>query len=218
MMHEKQPRYTQPQAPETKHVFVGVDIQNDFADPEGSLYVAGGEEIAAPVNEVTEAVRTAGGTVVFTRDWHPAETPHFEAWPVHCVADTDGAEFYPAIQIEQSDIIISKGTGQTDGYSGWEGEAADDRTLQEIITPQMDRQRVAVLLGGLATDYCVKATTLDIANQFKDNDRVCLYLLRDAVRAVNLSPNDEDEAIAAMEAAGVHTITTAEAKQIITEQ
>lgn len=218
MMREKQPRYTQPQVPETKHVFVGVDIQNDFADPGGSLYVQDGETIIPSVNEVTEVVRAEGGDVIFTRDWHPAETPHFESWPVHCVAETEGAALHPGVHLETTDIIISKGAGQTDGYSGWEGVADDGATLETLLTPETKRQTVAIMLGGLATDYCVKATALDIAEHFKDDARVQLYLLRDAVRAVNLAARDGDDAIAAMEAAGIHTITTVEAKNIITEQ
>lgn len=204
---------TQP----TQNVLVAVDVQNDFID--GSLAVTEGEQVVQPINDVAAIVRDTGGTVAFTRDWHPAETPHFAdyggAWPVHCVAETEGAAFHPDLDVRDTDIVINKGMEQTDGYSGWEGVTDDGQTLEAIIAPLSREEKVRVFVGGLATDYCVKATALDIAARFEDDERVHLYLLRDAIRAVGLAPTDEEKALAAMEEAKIQAISADEARVMI---
>jgi len=198
-----------------RNVLVRVDVQNDFID--GSLAVAQGEQVVAPLNQVARAVRKSGGQVVDTRDWHPPKTPHFDTWPVHCVAGTEGAELHRGLQVERADILLSKGMEQTDGYSGWEGKTPRGQTLEAIIEPRSPEDKVRVFLGGLATDYCVKATALDIAERFGDDERVTLYMLRDAMRAVNMQPEDGNRAIAAMKAAEYFAITSAEAVRMIQE-
>lgn len=201
----------------TQNVLVAIDVQNDFID--GSLAVTEGEQVVQPINDVAAAVRDTGGTVAFTRDWHPAETPHFAdyggAWPVHCVAETEGAAFHPDLDVRDTDIVINKGMEQTDGYSGWEGVTDGGQTLEAIIAPLSREEKVRVFVGGLATDYCVKATALDIAARFKDDERVHLYLLRDAIRAVGLAPTDEEKALAAMEEAKIQAISADEARVMI---
>lgn len=198
-----------------RNILIAIDVQNDFID--GSLAVNQGDQVVAPINEVAEAVRENGGKVIFTRDWHPASTPHFDTWPVHCVAETEGAEFSPSLEIKDSDIIISKGMEQTDGYSGWEGITDDGSTLEELIAPNDPTEKVRIFLGGLATDYCVRATALDIAKRFADDKRVALYLLRDAIRAVGLQPDDERQAIEAMQNAKLVAISAEQAKAMIEE-
>ncbi len=201
----------------TRNVLVAVDVQNDFID--GSLAVNGGAEVVQPLNEVSTAVRLTDGDVALTRDQHPDVTPHFAdyggVWPTHCVAGTEGAAFHPDLQIADSDVIINKGMGQTDGYSGWEGVAEDGQTLETIIAPKTREEKVRVFVGGLATDYCVKATALDIAARFKDDERVRLYLIRDAIRAVGLAPTDEERALAAIEEAKFQAVSAAEALVMI---
>ena len=199
-----------------RNVLIAVDPQNDFIT--GSLAVDGGEQVIAPLNEMTEIVRATGGDVAFTRDWHPAETPHFNTWPVHCVQDTEGAAFASELTIKPTDIIISKGTGQTDGYSGTEGVGPNGETLEALIEPRSKEERVRVFIGGLATDYCVLATALALAEQFKDNERVTFYLIRDAVRAVNLEPDAGEKAIRTMEDATIVAMTVAEIKQMFFEK
>lgn len=184
-----------------RNVVIGVDVQNDFVD--GSLAVPEGENVVAPLNAVAQAARARGDTVVFTRDWHPEKTPHFDVWPVHCVQQTEGADFYPALHIDSGDIIISKGMEQTDGYSGMEGIADDGQTLETIVRPRSTAEQVRVFIGGLATDYCVKATAIDLARTFADEPRVKLFLIRDAVRAVNIDPSDEQKALQAIEDAQI---------------
>lgn len=201
----------------TRDILVAVDVQNDFIN--GSLAVTQGAEVVTPINDVAEAIRKNGGTNIYTRDWHPEETPHFGAgegqWPVHCVAGTEGAAFFPTLQVEQDDVILSKGMGQTDGYSGWEGVGENGETLETLIAPRTPNEKVRVFLGGLATDYCVKATGLDIATFFADDERVTTYLLRDAVRAVALQQADEANALKALEAAHVIAITSEEARVLM---
>ena len=203
----------------TRNILVAVDVQRDFID--GSLAVREGEQVVAPLNTIAETVRQHDGQVVFTRDWHPDETPHFVnfggQWPVHCVAGTTGASFHDKLNVQPGDTIIDKGMGQTDGYSGWEGQSDTGETLETIITPRTPHEKVQVFLGGLATDFCVKATALDIAEHFQSDDQVSIYLLREAVRAVGLTPNAEEEALTAMKEAGILAISTEEAKKIIEE-
>lgn len=113
----------------TRNVLVTVDVQHDFID--GSLAVAEGEQVVTPLNTIAETVRQHDGQVVFTRDWHPAKTPHFSnfggQWPVHCVAGTTGAAFHDKLDMQPNDIVINKGMGQSDGYSGWEGRSDHGR-------------------------------------------------------------------------------------------
>ena len=199
----------------SNYIFVGVDPQNDFID--GSLAVAEAEQIIEPINSIVDEIRKHDGTVVFTRDWHPEKTPHFDKWPVHCVANTRGAKFHEDLNIQPSDIIINKGTSQTDGYSGWEGKSETNETLESIIMPKTPHEKVKVFLGGLATDFCVKSTALDIAKHFKDDRRVTTYLLIDAIRAVGLTSTAEEEALSAMKEAGILAISTEEAKKMIQE-
>jgi len=192
----------------TRNILVEVDIQNDFVT--GSLAVKEGAEVVAPLNALAGRVRETGGLVVQTRDHHPESTPHFETWPVHCVAGTEGAAFYPALQIDSGDIVLSKGMGQTDGYSGVEGVGPRGETLERLIQPRDNSDRVRVLIGGLATDYCVRATALDLAKTFGREKNVRLYLIKDAVRAVNLQPRDGADALEAMRQAGIEALSSDE--------
>lgn len=195
----------------TRNVLVAVDVQKDFID--GSLAVKEGEQVVDPLNGLAEDVRRKGGDVAFTRDWHPVTTPHFNTWPVHCVAYTEGAEFHPELIIEHGDTILSKGMGQTDGYSGCEGIADDSTTLETLVTPRDPKEKVRVFIGGLATDYCVLATAKDIAEKFHDDERVKIFLVRDAVRAVNARVGDEAAALKAMEEAKVIAMTSTEIRE-----
>jgi nicotinamidase/pyrazinamidase len=178
-----------------------VDVQNDFADPGGSLYVQGGEQVVPVVNREIDRARQAGATVVYTQDWHPESTPHFEKdggiWPVHCVQGTWGAEFHPELQVEGE--VVRKGSGGEDGYSGFavrdpsSGEEEPTR-LEQLLRDQGVRR---VVIVGLATDYCVKETAIDAAA--KDFETV---LLLEAVRAVDLEPGDGQRALEDVQRSG----------------
>lgn len=181
---------------------VVVDVQNDFADPQGGLYVEGAEEIIPLVNELVGAARAAGALVVYTQDWHPARTPHFDTdggtWPVHCVQDSWGADFHPALDVVGP--VVRKGTGGEDGYSGF--SARDVHTGQRLATGLHDILReggiTRVVVVGLAQDVCVKETAVD-ARQHGYETTVLLA----ATRPVNLAPEDDRAANDAMSAAGV---------------
>ena len=144
-----------------------VDCQNDFADPEGSLYVRGGKVVITAVNSAIADAVKAGSPVFYTQDWHPEKTPHFKKyggiWPVHCVAGTWGAEFHPSLV--RSGRVVRKGANGEDGYSGFTMRDPVDGT--EIPTELEGLLREAkvesVVVTGLALDYCVKATAVDAA-------------------------------------------------------
>jgi nicotinamidase/pyrazinamidase len=181
-----------------------VDIQNDFADPAGGLSVSGGDAIVATVDREIEMARNNGAMVVATQDWHPETTPHFAKdggiWPVHCVADTWGAELHPALILPDDAPRIRKGVNGEDGYSGFTmRDPLSGATAQtELEALLHDAGIVRVVVVGLATDYCVKATALDAARLgFETN------VLTDAIAAVDLQPGDGDRALEEMRAAGV---------------
>ncbi|HSL32552.1 MAG TPA: isochorismatase family protein [Candidatus Limnocylindrales bacterium] len=158
-----------------------VDVQNDFADPAGSLSVAGGADIVPTVNREISGAGNAGALVVYTQDWHPESTPHFAKdggiWPVHCVGGTWGAELHPDLTVDGP--RVRKGENGEDGYSGF--SMRDPRTGDTIPTSLeallRDRGIERVVVCGLATDYCVKATALDAARLGFET-----YLLLDAIR------------------------------------
>ena len=178
-----------------------VDVQNDFADPDGGLHVGGGEEVVALVNDEVRAADEAGAAVFYTQDWHPESTPHFEKdggiWPVHCVGDTWGAELHPALDVRGP--VVRKGTTGDDGYSGFSerdpltGEAHPTELAR--LLPEGVRRLVVV---GLAGDYCVKETALD-GVRLGYAVEVPLAL----TRFVELSPGDTDRSVEDLRAAGV---------------
>lgn len=180
---------------------VVVDVQNDFADPQGSLHVPNGAEIVPLVNAEILAAREADAPVYYTQDWHPPSTPHFQkdggVWPVHCVEDTWGAEFHPDLTVEGP--IVRKGDDGRDGYSGF--SARDPRSGEPSVTPldsmlkAIERERLIVC--GLASDYCVLETVLDAVRLgYRVEVRSA------AIRAVDLHQGDGDRAVERMRAAG----------------
>jgi len=190
---------------------VVVDLQNDFADPAGSLAVHGGVNIVPIVNGEIAAARSAGAFIVFTQDWHPESTPHFAKdggiWPVHCVADTWGAEIYPAVDATAvaESPRIRKGQNGEDGYSGFSmrDPLTGETTPTGLNVMLRDAGVTRVVVCGLATDYCVNATAVDATRLGFET-----AVLIDACLAVNLQPGDGDRALEAMSAAGVRTWST----------
>jgi len=170
-----------------------VDVQNDFADPTGSLYVDGGERVVTEVNNLIAAALQANSFVVFTQDWHPATTDHFKQWPVHCVQGTWGAELHPALAARSP--VVQTGVHGEDGYSGFTAHDLDrDEDVPTALEPLLRSHDVStVVVCGLAEDYCVKETVLD-ARRLGFNTVVPLR----ATAAVA----DADAACKAMEAAG----------------
>ncbi|MGH3977925.1 MAG: isochorismatase family protein [Pseudonocardiaceae bacterium] len=189
-------RYT----PET--ALVVVDVQNDFADPGGGLYVRGGEQVVDVVDAEVRAARQAGAPVFYTQDWHPVSTPHFDrdggVWPVHCVQGTWGAQLHPDLLVVGP--VVRKGAGGEDGYSGFSvrdpvSGAESSTQLGALLDEAGVRQ---VVVTGLAGDVCVKETALDAARL---GYQVVVPLA--ATRFVNLRPGDDAAAVAELESAGV---------------
>ena len=168
-----------------------VDFQNDFT-PGGALAVPDGDVIAERIN----ALAASGDydLVVATRDWHPPDHGSFAdqggPWPVHCVADSEGAQLHPALDQGPIDAIVDKGQAvDTDGYSGFEGT--------ELESLLRERGIMQVTVVGLATDYCVKNTALDAL-------RAGFQVTVDsnAVRGVEVQEGDSERALAEVRVAG----------------
>jgi len=172
-----------------------VDVQNDFADPEGSLAVPGAGEILPHVNREVDRAEAAGAVIVYTQDWHPPSTPHFAKdggiWPVHCVADSWGARLHPTLRVVGA-LAVRKGAHGEDGYSGFTMRdpvsGSEASTGLEQLLRVRGVQRVVVC--GLATDYCVAATALDAVRRGFPTSVVL-----DAVAAVDLAAGDGEEAL-----------------------
>ena len=178
-----------------------VDVQNDFADPAGSLYVRGAADVVRMVNGEVRHATEAAALVVYTQDWHPESTAHFAKdggiWPVHCVGGTWGADFHPELSVVGPSV--KKGANGEDGYSGFTmKDPATGATMPtELEGLLRDKSIAKVVVVGLATDYCVSATALDAARLGFGTE-----VLQDAIAAVDLAAGDGDRARAAMVAAG----------------
>lgn len=182
-----------------------VDVQNDFC-PGGSLPVPDGDRVVPVLNRYMELFRKRGLPVFASRDWHPEKTSHFKAfggqWPVHCVQGSEGARFHPELKLPPDAIVLSKGMDpRKDDYSAFQGVDDRGKPFPDILR-EMGIEKLYV--GGLATDYCVKASVLEGLKH-----GVAITFLEDASRGVDLQPGDSARAVAEMTAAGAVT-TTAE--------
>ena len=181
---------------EKRRALIVVDVQNDFC-PGGALAVPAGDEVVAPLNNLIEEFLSRGEPVYKSRDWHPRKTKHFAAyggtWPVHCVQDTRGAEFHPALIDDPRIRVVSKGMGDEDNYSAFDGT--------DLATRLREQNVEEVWVGGLATDYCVKNTVLDALREgFK------VKAVENAMRPVELQPGDGERAIAGMQQSGAEIV------------
>jgi nicotinamidase/pyrazinamidase len=181
---------------------VVVDVQNDFADPQGSLSVRGGPDVVHAVNAEVDRATAAGAPVFYTQDWHPADTPHFAkdggTWPVHCVQGTWGAQLHP--QLTVAGEVVRKGEHGEDGYSGF---SMKDPVSGGVVPTRLarllrDADVEQLVVVGLATDYCVRATALEGREQGWP-----VTVPWTAVAAVDVSPGDGDRTRDELQAAGV---------------
>ena len=175
-----------------------VDVQNDFC-PGGALAVAEGDEVVPVLNRLAERAGALGLPVYASRDWHPAESVHFVTsggrWPVHCVAGTEGARLHPDLRLPPNAMIVTKGTANTDdGYSAFEGSVTGRGRLIDDLRA---RGVTHLIVGGLATDYCVRASVLDARRE-----GLAVTVVGDGVRAVDVEPGDGARALEEMQAAG----------------
>jgi nicotinamidase/pyrazinamidase len=179
-----------------RRALIVVDVQNDFC-PGGSLAVEHGDEVVGPLNRLIEEFLSRGEPVYKSRDWHPATTKHFEAyggtWPVHCVQGTRGAEFHPELSVDPRVRVVSKGEGDEDNYSAFDGTTLAEDLRREGVEE--------VWAGGLATDYCVKQTVLDA---LREGFRV--KAVSDAMRPVEANPGDGERAVEEMRRAGAEIV------------
>ena len=176
-----------------------VDVQQDFL-PGGALGVPAGDEVVPALNRAVTAFERAGLPVYYSRDWHTPDHCSFKAqggpWPPHCIAGSEGAAFAAALRMPDDAAVISKATTRAqDAYSAFQGTTL----AQQLETAGVRR----VFIGGLATDYCVRATVLDArANGFE------VEVFGDAVRAVDVQPGDGERALQEMQKSGANLTTT----------
>lgn len=181
-----------------RDALVIVDVQNDFC-PGGALAVRDGDAVVPVLNRYAERFAARAAAVFASRDWHPPVTRHFQAyggvWPPHCVQGTPGADFHPGLVLPGGTTVLSKGMDpDRDAYSAFQAETGDAMEFA-VALGECGIQRL--FIGGLATDYCVKATALDALREGFE-----VVVLEDAVRAVDLSPGDGERALGEMRAAG----------------
>jgi nicotinamidase/pyrazinamidase len=170
-----------------------VDVQNDFC-PGGALAVRDGDAVVGPINELAERFPF----VIATRDWHPLDHASFVEqggpWPVHCVAESPGAQLHSGIDVSKIDVILDKGRERdAEGYSGFEAT--------DMLALLRDRQVDAVHVAGLALDYCVRATALD-ARRAGFN----VIVHRHATRPVEVHEGDGERAVQELREAGVDVV------------
>lgn len=176
-----------------------VDIQRDFC-PGGALGVPDGDAVIPIVRRLIPRFRT----VILTRDWHPpdhcsfAQEPRFVdgSWPAHCVAGTPGAEFHPDLPVPKDAIVVSKATiRDREAYSSFDGSDLAERLRKRGIE--------RIFIGGLATDYCVRASALDARKAGFE-----VVVIEDACRGVDVPPGNVEAAWRVMETAGARRITS----------
>ncbi len=186
-----------------------VDVQRDFCAG-GALPVPEGDQVVPNLNRYITIFDHARALIYATRDWHPSNHISFKQyggiWPPHCIQNSEGAEFHTNLILTPDVTTISKATPDKDAYSGF-----DDTVLAENLQKNKVKR---LFIGGLATDYCVKNTVLDALKLGFET-----YVLIDAIRGVNVQPNDTQKAIDEMILNGAQPITlqNVEQKTISTE-
>jgi len=185
-----------------RRALIIVDLQNDFCSG-GALAVPEGDDVVGPVNALVETFRGTGDRIYATREWLPAGTRHFKEnggrWPVHCVEETKGAGFHSGMRLPWDATIVTKGKdGEEDTYSGFLGKTPDGRSL---LAELRLRGVASLVVGGLATEFSVRATVLDgLKNGFK------VTVVKGAVRPVDLETGAGEAALVEMKKAGAKII------------
>jgi len=180
-----------------------VDVQNDFCSG-GALAVPGSERVIANLNRAIEAAQRERVAIYASRDWHPEVTNHFAryggTWPVHCVQDSAGASFHAQLALPSDAIVVTKGEDERlPGYSAFDGHTADGTGLGEDLRA---RGITHLVVGGLATDYCVKHSVLDALSA-----GLHVTVLEDAIAGVDVQRGDSDRALEEMRERGARVIS-----------
>ncbi len=187
----------------SKKALLIVDVQNDFC-PGGALGVPEGDKIIPVINKYIKIFTKEKLPIFLTRDWHPIKTKHFKdfggIWPVHCIQNTKGAAFHPKLKIPKQAIFLYKGMDpKKDCYSSFHAEDEKGTDLAKLLVVMGIKE---LYIAGLATDYCVRFSTRDaIKHGFK------VKILMDAIKGVNLKPDDSQKAIKEMVKEGAKKIT-----------
>jgi nicotinamidase/pyrazinamidase len=183
-----------------------VDVQNDFC-PGGALAVTDGDQVVPVLNRLAARASALGLPVYVSRDWHPADSTHFAdhggPWPTHCVAGSAGARLHPNLALPAGTMIVTKGTGRDEhGYSAFEGRVAGRGTLLDDLRARgVDH----LIVGGLATDFCVRASVLDARRH-----GLAVTVVQDGVRAVDLVEGAGARALEEMHEAGAEVVPARE--------
>lgn len=191
-----------------KKALLIVDIQNDFC-PGGALGVPQGDKIIPRINQYIKIFHAKKLPILASRDWHPPQTKHFESfggiWPVHCIQNTKGSEFHPKLKLPKEAILLYKGMDpQKDSYSVFQAEDKNGMSFLNLLKILGIKE---LYIGGLATDYCVRHSSKDALRQgFK------VKVLMDAVKGVNLSPDDSEKAIKEITGLGAKKMTIKDIK------
>lgn len=185
-------------SPTEKSALIIVDVQNDFLSG-GTLAVPNGDQVIEPLNKYIELFNKKGLPVFATRDWHPRNHVSFKErrgpWPPHCIQNTQGAEISKKLRLPPNVKIIDKAFSlDRDSYSGFQ------ETILDLELRKLGIRRL--FIGGLATDYCIKATVLDSLELGFET-----VLLLDAVKGVDINPGDSENAIRTMILRGSIAIT-----------
>jgi len=193
---------------EEKKALLIVDVQNDFC-PGGALAVPKGDKIVAVLNKYMMIFSRKKWPIFASRDWHPKQSKHFKKsggpWPEHCIQNTRGARLHPDLRLPKGTIVLSKGMDpDKDSYSAFQAVDAKGTKFFELLKISGIKE---LFVGGLATDYCVKSSVLDALKLgFK------VKLLIDAIKGVNIKPEDSEQAIEEMVRGGAEKMTLKEEK------
>lgn len=177
-----------------KKALLIVDVQNDFC-PGGALGIKDGDKIIPFINKYIKIFTSKKLPIFASRDWHPKKTAHFKkfggVWPQHCIQDTKGATFHPKLKLPKEAILLYKGMDpEKDSYSAFQAQDENGMSLANLLKI-LDIKELCI--AGLATDYCVRFTALDALKKgFK------VKILSDAIKGVNLKPQDSEKAIKEM--------------------
>lgn len=193
----------------TKKALLIVDVQNDFC-PRGALGVSQGDRIIPNINKYIKIFSEAKLPIFATRDWHPKKTKHFKKfggiWAVHCVQDTRGAQFHPKLKLPKDVISLYKGMNpEEDSYSSFQAQDAQGVGFINLLKILRIEE---IYICGLATDYCVKYTSMDALKYgFK------VRVLSDAIKGVNLKPKDSEAALGLLAKLGAKLTNLKQAKE-----